>query len=260
MMKYVIRKKLKDGKLAFYWNPPRAAKADGLTAEALGSDQRAAFARATKLNLLLDEVRGGKSLPQKKSVSHLIRRYLSDERFTCLRPSTQRVYLQAVRSIEEVFGPYEPAAVTKRHARMFYQRMRQPKLVGGRERAAVACNTIRVARVLWEHFCTEGIIETNPFRAVVIKGPGKRSVFWTADQVLMLASTADRLEQPGIATAVLLAFETCQRQGDILALKWHHVGPKDIRLVQNKTGAHVILPTVDLPAVRARLDRMRVEH
>ncbi|MGF1605486.1 MAG: tyrosine-type recombinase/integrase [Rhodothalassiaceae bacterium] len=61
---------------------------------------------------------------------------------------------------------------------------------------------------------------------------------WSPDQVDAFLSAAT----PEMRIAIILALETGQRQGDLLALTWSAFDGQAIRLTQNKTGAFVTIP------------------
>lgn len=77
---------------------------------------------------------------------------------------------------------------------------------------------------------------------------------WTRGQVENFVATADRLGHPEIGTAVMLAFELCQRQSDILALTWEQIASNRVTIRQDKTDALVWIPLKDLPEVLGRLE------
>lgn len=75
---------------------------------------------------------------------------------------------------------------------------------------------------------------------------------WTDD--LEAAFTGSAPVQ--LQLAPMLTFWTGQRQGDLLELCWSQYDGKMIRLKQNKTGVHVVVPVgAPLKACLDRLDR-----
>lgn len=256
--KYTIAKVLADGCTAWYWNPPSAARRDGLVAEALGCDRRAAMARAAVLNAQWDDLRSRTGGRPHGTVAWGIARYLKGGRFGELQPSSQRTYLQAIRHIEAVFGPHPAEAVRVRHAQAFYERLRRPRPGSERPRLGLANGVLRVARLLWDSFAGDEIVTANPFLEVKMRGLASRETCWTRAQVEAFVANADDMGESGIATAVLLAFELCQRQGDILSLTWAQLAGSFVRLRQSKTRAKVIaeLP----PYLCERLAKLRKER
>lgn len=239
--RYVLAKMLSDGRTAWYWNPPRGMRTTGLVPEALGNDQTAAFQRAVRLNAQLDEIRQGSGGPAHGTVSWGIARYLSAGAFQDLAPSSQRVYLQAIRRIENVFGKYMAADISPRHANSFYEALRRPGKRTSLPRLALAAGIIRVARLLWDHFLRAlEITHINPFRRVRAKGAEPRRARWTRDQVVAFVAAARGIGHHGMAAAALLAFELCQRQGDMLALSWVQIDGLKVHIIQSKTGAEIV--------------------
>jgi len=80
-----------------------------------------------------------------------------------------------------------------------------------------AHGVLRVARLLWEFFINEELATDNPFKRVRLSSLPARSTLWVRSQVESFIRQADELQYGGIGTAALLAFELCQRQGDVLA-------------------------------------------
>jgi Phage integrase family len=258
-VRYMLRKRLKNGEWAFYWNPPAAAVRAGLAREALGAERDLACQRALELNALFDAVRRPSGRAVRGMVSWGLQQYQHDELFTGLKPSTQRTYLQAIKHIETAFGNLPAKAVSYKQAKAFYQSLRSPGR-SGRERLGQANGTLRVARLVWEFFINEEIAKDNPFRRVRLSTLPSRTVLWSRQQVAAFVSTSDKMGHPEIGTAVMLAFELCQREGDILDLSWDRIHNHRIQIRQNKTDTLVWLPLDDLPAVRARLGLHRSSH
>ena len=253
-MKYVLKKRLRDGTRAWYWNPPRAAREAGFVAEALGANESAALARALALNAHLEEWRHDTGGPRRGTTTWLIREYQRDPVFETLAASTQRMYGEALRRIESTFGPHLVNAVQYRHAKRFYEDLRAPSTEGGSERLGTANGTIRVARVLWRFAVDEDVADANPFRRVRLKSLPSRTVLWHPSQVAAFVAKADEMGHSEAGTAALIAFELAQRQGDVLALPWSRYDGAKLEVRQNKTGAPVTIPLKAVPALKARID------
>ncbi|HEY2980221.1 MAG TPA: tyrosine-type recombinase/integrase [Anaerolineales bacterium] len=255
-MKYVIAKTLKSGQVSYYWNPPKKVQALGFDPERLGSSYRKAKERADELYRMLVAARQEtqRGLPQPGTVRWVLHEYKKDDLWKDLDASTQRVYEQALRRIEDSFGRYRIEAVKYQHAKAFYLKERAPtKRTGGAERFGQSASIIRVARVVWEYADREGYCSDNPFSKVRIKKPENRQAKWTREQVYKLIEVAEANGHWGIATAVLIAFELCQRQADVMQLSDAHFTSDQIQVRQNKTDALIWVPLDEVPEFRARI-------
>jgi integrase len=96
---------------------------------------------------------------------------------------------------------------------------------------------IRSISVLFGWALDREWIETNPAYRLKKLAAGHLPA-WTPEQV----ATALRLLPPHLCRAVLLALYTGQRRGDLCRLAWTAYDGQTIRLVQQKTGAPLILP------------------
>ena len=95
------------------------------------------------------------------------------------------------------------------------------------------------------------LVKSNPWREMGIQSPegGGR---WPVPRELVYrhARKAEEMGFPSVALADVLAFELCQRPGDVLrTIPWSgyreaHLGP-EIRVRQNKTGQWIWLPLFD---------------
>lgn len=251
---YVVTKRRADGQIAFYWSPPSHFLPQGMVREALGTDASAAALRAMELNCLLAGIKGSSAKPAKGSVAWGIAQYEADDQFTGLRDSTRRVYGQALKKIEATFGSWPAKGIRYKEAKGFYLAERKPTTDGGQERLGQANGALRVARLLWEFFINEEIASDNPFRRVRLSTLPARRALWERKQVEEFIGKADRLNCREIGTAAMLAFELCQREGDVLSLAWNQIKPTQVQIRQNKTEALVWLPLTDLPDLRCRLE------
>ena len=250
---YLLMKRLKGGRHAYYWSPPRHMMRPGLSREALGTEEGPAVLRASELNALLSAILDETAEPARGSVRWGIGLYEGDDEYRDLKESTQRVYSQSLVRISARFGRWPIKGIDYRNAKQFYRDERAPQRAGEKERLGQANNTLRVARLVWEYFIREEHAAGNPFRKVRLSSLPSRKALWTRSQVDSFIAAADRLACPEIGTAVLLAFELCQRQGDILSLTWEQIAGNRITIRQNKTDALVWIPLDDLPELVARL-------
>lgn len=110
-----------------------------------------------------------------------------------------------------------------------------------------ATGFIRAASALFTWAVDREWIEHSPVtRIKALKGGHLRA--WTREE----ADTAERLLPDHLARVVILARYTGQRRGDLCAMGWSSYDGSSIRLVQQKTGAPLVLPVH--PTLQAHLE------
>ena len=73
-----------------------------------------------------------------------------------------------------------------------------------------------VARLLWKFAIRRGYAGINPFVAMDLEGTGGRTRPALRQEVQRFLCKADELGFPSMGTAAMLAFELCQREGDVI--------------------------------------------
>ncbi len=108
-----------------------------------------------------------------------------------------------------------------------------------------------------------GYAEANPFASMGLEGTGGHTRAATREEVERFVKTADDLGYTSMGTAALLAFELCQREGDVMGtISWQDYRPRcEIIVRQHKTGQLVSVPLADqhgplYPELEARLSAM----
>lgn len=245
-------KKLANRSISYFYEVPTKYRKNSdcpVHSEPLGQDLAVAITRAKELNGVLDAWRSGEdSGPARGSVSWLIRDYRDNAKFKKLAPKTQRGYDQALKLLEEyklasgkLLGSTQISHLKPRHADIIYEGIRY---ADGRQRLATANSVMRVARLLWKYAYRRGYAESNPFERMELKGTGGRTRPARRDEVELFVVKADEFGHPSVALAVMLAFELCQRQGDVIGtIAWSSYKPGiEIAIHQHKTGSLVALP------------------
>ena len=105
-----------------------------------------------------------------------------------------------------------------------------------------------IARVLYNHGLRMEIVGSNPFNAVRRRKPQVRSTLWSKDDVVKLLDFAYReFETRNLGLIAQMAYEWCQRVGDMRLLKWDNVDfeHKRVHILQSKRRAEVYLPVSD---------------
>ena len=111
-----------------------------------------------------------------------------------------------------------------------------------------ANKTMAIARVLYNHGLRMEIVGSNPFNAVRRRKPQVRSTLWSKDDVVKLLDFAySEFETRNLGLIAQMAYEWCQRVGDMRLLKWDNVDfeHKRVHILQSKRRAEVYLPVSD---------------
>ena len=182
---------------------------------------------------------------------------MSDD-FTSLSESSKRRYSQLLDIIENGYGQapalgdYTLKVIGRKDARAWYRRLREPPREGERPRLDQANKAVVIARVLWAFALNEELVTDNVWKGWRLKGVAKNVTNWTVEQYQTFVCTADELGYTALGTAAMLAFELCQREGDVLRLPWTSLDGNEITVRQSKTGATVVQPFS--PELSRRLD------
>ncbi len=260
--RHLRAKRLADGRTSYYFEPPTRHRKAGcpIVSEPLGGILSKAVARAEELNRAFDAWRRGEDHPGPRNgtVAWLRREYETSDDFKDLRQASQRRYTQLLDIIENGYGQAPPLgdytinSIGRRHALAWYRKLREPPKEGERPRLDQANKAVVIARVLWAFALNEELTPDNVWKGWRLKGVEKNVVNWTFEQYQTFVGTADELGYPGVATAAMLAFELCQREGDVLRLPWARLDGNEITVRQRKTGATVVQPVS--PDLLRRLD------
>jgi len=130
-----------------------------------------------------------------------------------------------------------------------------------RRRLATANAAIRAARRAWSIGKRAGWVSNNPFSKPELEQTGGETRAATREQVDIFIAKADEMGRPSMALAAMLAFELCQREGDVIeTISWAQYHPgSEIRVRQHKTNELVWVPLFDeegelFPGLVSRLD------
>jgi integrase len=150
-----------------------------------------------------------------------------------ISPRTRRDYIKQIKRIEQAFGNFPIKALAAPGARSEFLEWRDKLAQSSLRQADYAYHTL--ARVLsWAK--DRGKITVNPCEHGGRLYHGTRvDKIWTDEDVKRFLQTA----QPYLRLAMMLAINTGQRQGDLLALPWSAYDGKTIKVRQRKTGAYV---------------------
>jgi integrase len=111
-----------------------------------------------------------------------------------------------------------------------------------------ANHTHAVASKLYNFGIQLGYTDLNPFSKVSKRSAKPRKVVWTREHINLFLDTAySRFKWRSVGLIVQMAYEWCQRLGDMANLTWDMYDPETrvLYLEQSKRRAKVELPTTD---------------
>jgi hypothetical protein len=262
-IRYLLEKPLAGGNTAYYYNPPRAAKAAGiLEACALGTDKGAAVGKAENYNRVYDEWKAGdKATPRllPGSISWLIAQYKESSWYAKLKPKTKKGYDADLKRIEnfklksgKTLGIYMACAVTSSIADSIYEALKPAGL-------RTANGVMVMAQRLWNYgkryHAGEHGIDHNPFLGMGLTRVDARSQQWTMKQVETFVTTADDNGAASIGTAALICYMFNQRTTTAITAPWTAWDGNALLIRQSKRGRLVWVPA--LPELRERLNTLK---
>lgn len=266
--RYMREKRLADGGMAYFWEPPTIYRRQGFVgrAEPLGRDFAAATARADLLNLGLDDWRGGRGekapddgMPGYGSVAWLVDRYLKSSTFERRVSERSRYeYRRALRRIEDIptrdggtVARLPVSAITPAAADKIYAKLQDgPR--GHRVRQANL--SIDVARRAWEvmrRLAPTVVRDENPWRGIDRETRKTTKPAATRSEAYGLAHALRTLGEPHLGAAALICFEWHQRPEHVRAgdITWSDYRPPHrpdaVQIRHYKTGEKGWVPLED---------------
>lgn len=269
-IRHVRVKRLAGGGVACYWEVPTKYRAKGcpLIAERLEGSDVEISARAGVLNAALDAWRAGNDtgaiIPG--TIKWLRREYEKDENFAKLTRKSRRTASYALEQMEtfrlesgRCVGDLQVADIARPHAKLIRRRLAEDR------GEAMSNSVMRYARLLWNFAIDELELQVakNPFQRMKIGRAGGKTYAPTRREVEAFIAKADEMGYPSAGTAVMLAYELCQRAGDIIGtrqddgsmagISWHdYRSPADhgyraaLRVRQHKTGELIWVSLYDV--------------
>jgi hypothetical protein len=260
-VRYLERRLLADGKVAFYYVPPKAArKAKILDAVPLGTDPVKAVARAEELNKILDGWRM-KTAPTdaesvKGTVSWLAKEFTKHDWYIAVEASTRAFYDHNLKILKEFklksgrkLGDVMASHLEPRHVDAIYLSLKDidPADPEKKPRTLPKANAaMRTARRLFNVGKRLGVVKDNPFAKMNLTGSPEREVVWQPDQLDAFVDAAIDAGRPSLGLAAILCRELCQREGDVLGLTWNRYKADGTMMIrQGKTNTLVAVPVSD---------------
>lgn len=266
--RYMLAKRLKDGRVGYYWSPHKRDLAAGFTVrrEALGSDYGTAISKADLLNKHLDAWRQGRDAPKdldlrpdSGSLRWLVEKYKRSRAWAKVSVRSRTEYEKVLRLVLEhptrtgtELGRLPAAAMTARAVDKLYLALQKGTRVQRRLRTAnLAMACMARAWDVVQRLYPAVVPAQNPFRGVELDyGKGttraaEREEAYALHKALIAAG------ERHLAALPLICFEWHQRPENVLAghLTWTDYRPAErpdsVRILHHKTGEQVWLPLSD---------------
>jgi integrase len=258
--RYFVEKPQKGGTL-YYWQPGKGLIAQGYKPVPLSRDRAEAIRQAEAINAKVDQQRGGQQvLAQNRhgTLPWLIEQYKQSVDYYKLRDSTKltRKY-DFARVLLWSASLRDPPlrTITKLNANTLWKQIHVDEGY-----PTTATRIIKLCSTLWTWALDADldIVASNPFRKLKLDPLPPRDEVWQPGQIADVVETALATYRQSIALAIIIAKNTCQRESDVLAMRWSQFDGKYLKVTQEKTGATVTIPvTAELKywlddALRAR--------
>ena len=178
-----------------------------------------------------------RAIPLKK----LVKLYLQSSEFNRLRDQTKLDYTRFLKILTDTLGETTASVVSGKDARMAYEEWVTRGI-------HLANHVAAVAGIVYRHGQDMEYVKSNPFTLVRKLSPVARNTVWTQDQVRQFLDVAyGDFVYRNVGLIVQMAYEWCQRVGDMRMLTWDSIdfNTRRLRLLQSKRGAEVQLPISD---------------
>ena len=244
--RYVQQRYTPKGVRTFRFNPPRQLTDTGIVSRReLGNNFNEAKKIAGDLNKLIDEHRQEKltelSVTRSTTLSELCDIYLLSNDFNALRESTKADYIYFIRILCLDLGEKKWHTISSRLAKKTYE-------LWVKRGVSLANHVCSVASRVYNYATEMEYGNHNPFSAIRRKAPQPRRVVWAKEQVRQFLDFAyDKYEYRSIGLIVHMAYEWCQRIGDMRLLNFDSIDFDNavLHLQQSKRRARVELPISD---------------
>ena len=175
------------------------------------------------------------------TVEELVNTYYSSNNFNMLRERSQKDYRYFLSVLVEEFGDCDYTSVTSKQAKHAYEEWVKRGIT-------FANHVCTVSSLIYRYAIDMEYATINPFANIKRKTPVQRKVVWTEDDVRQFLDTAySQFEWRSIGLIIHMAYEWCQRLGDMRLLTWDAIDfdAQTVYIEQSKRKAEVHLPIED---------------
>ena len=188
-------------------------------------------------------------MPRKKgsSLQGVVDLYYASLDYRSLSPITQRDYKYCINALLGIqhgrikFSVAKLTTIRPPDAQYAYNQWAEKGVPWANHCQAVASK-------LWNWAISLGYAESNPFSKVSRRPHKPRNVVWSREDVTRFLETAySRFQWRSVGLIVQMAYEWCQRLGDMANLTWdkYDFSTRVLKLEQSKRRSRVELPTSD---------------
>jgi integrase len=176
-----------------------------------------------------------------KTVQQLIDKYYTSNDFKMLRDRTKKDYQYFLGVMCDSFGDVNFDKLTSKQAKHVYEEWVERGI-------SFANHICTVSSIVYRYAIDMEYTKVNPFASVKRKTPIQRKVVWTEGDVRNFLDTAySEFQWRSLGLIVHMAYEWCQRLGDMRLLTWDNfdLDERKLYLEQSKRRAEVTLPIED---------------
>ena len=170
------------------------------------------------------------------SIAWLIDEYGESDWYDRLSAKTTEEVDLALGLVRDALGNMPVAAVRRKHVRKFHNGLLR------KASRSKANKTVKWLRRLLRYAIELDVRENNPADAMDLQANPGRRIRWTVDEIAAVRDAAMAIGHRPLAMAIHLGYDTAQRLGDILALRWDQYDGEGLTFVQAKTGKEVWMP------------------
>ena len=244
--RYVQQRVSPSGDISYRFNPPQTLIDAGVVERfELSSDPKKARQWAKHANDLIDQYREEQAkvvgLKSSSRVTDLINFYYQSNDFNMLRESTKVDYRYFLTVVHQTMGTRKYKDVTPKVAKQAYEDWVRRGISFANHAATCASRVYNYA-IQMEH------AEQNPFAKIKRKTTQQRKMVWSHGEVNKFLDVAySDFDYRNVGLIVHMAYEWCQRLGDMRMLKWENLDldAQQLTLEQSKRRADVFLPISD---------------
>ncbi len=241
--RYVQQRYTPKGEKTFRFNPPSQLIDTGIVSrKELGNSFNEAKQIATDLNKLIDEHRRSKlkevTVTRSTTLSELCNVYLLSNDFNALRDSTKADYIYFIQVLNKSLGNKKWHTITSRQAKATYE-------MWVKRGVSFANHICSIASRIYNYATEMEYGNHNPFSSIRRKSSQPRRIVWEREQVRQFLDYAyANYAYRSIGLIVQMAYEWCQRIGDMRELTWDHIDmdKAQLNLEQSKRRSKVFLP------------------
>ena len=241
--RYVQERASPSGVISYRFNPPQNLVDEGVVKrEEYGTDLKQVRKIVRDHNKAIDTWREEQSqivrIKSSSKVTDLINYYYMSNDFNALRHSTKVDYRYFLTVLHQTMGWRKYENVTSKVAKQAYEEWVKRGISFANHAATCASRVYNYA-IQMEH------TTYNPWANIKRKSPQQRKIVWTHDDVVKFLDVAySDFEYRNIGLIVQMAYEWCQRLGDMRMLTWDNIDfrTQKLSLEQSKRRADVELP------------------